>query len=50
MKIAVLKIPFFNMTFALKTFLTLLIQNYISLEILLSIHSEVLAAYNNLIL
>lgn len=38
------------MTFASKIFLTLLIQNYISPGTLLSILSEVLAAYNDHIL
>ena len=50
MKITILKILFSHMTFASKIFLTLLIQNYISPGTLLSILSEVLAAYNDHIL
>lgn len=50
MKITILKILFSDMTFASKIFLTLLIQNYISPGTLLSILSEVLAAYNDHIL
>lgn len=50
MKITILKILFSDMTFASKIFLTLLIQNYTSPGTLLSILSEVLAAYNDHIL
>lgn len=46
MKITPQEIPFSNMTFALKMFLRLLTQNYISPEFLLSVLPKVLAGYN----